>query len=284
MGIFNPDPVKKAERKRRKAQKKEMKAAGLKAQADVLSPPEEEETEDATIEVVRRDGRISTSRARIKRKPSRRQRALYQKVLDRIAALEAEVEDLQEQLEESEAEAKKTTDLMGTGLGVLVPVVKGFISTVNSGDVVHNPWANGGAEALQAFRETANASGSMFGALTGQAAQIGELLLKGYAFYDGTNPSSVLLPDANVIEGEVVTTTPTTPTPPADLTAEQRWDFISDYFRESGVDLMSLWAADVADAGGSPKDGGTGQDWPTWYAAFIADNTPSATTGTPATP
>lgn len=204
MGLFTIDPEKKAERLRRRAQRKQSRVDAVEAKADAFDPPEEESIEEAQIEVTNKAGHPVRQNVRLRKKGSRMRNKRIKGLEKQVADLEAKVEDLTEDLEGALAALEKwhenrtkTNTIFGTAT---LGAANALISFINMSDKVQNPLALAGSEALDALSDT-----KIIEKDQKVWARVLRVALKGLAYYDAEKGFS------SVFQSDSPTTTTTEP-------------------------------------------------------------------------
>ena len=187
MGLFTVDPDKKAERIRRRADRKRAKAAAAEAQAKALAP-EEEET--ATLLATGPQGRQVRQEVKLRKKGSRVRNERLMRSERRVAELEAEIESLDEEntalekrIEALEVHLNRRNSQNVLFSAAALKAAQGLIRILNVNDVPANPGAIVVAEAFK-MADLAGVTGVQMDQDTANWAEVLATALTAYGYYD----------------------------------------------------------------------------------------------------
>ena len=187
MGLFKTDPNKKAERLRRRAQRKAAKAAAAEAQANALAPDEEE---TAMLTARGPQGRQVQQEVKLKKRSSRVRNERLKVAEKKMAEMEAEVESLEEanQALEERIEKLETHLNRRNAQNVMfsasaLKAAQGLIRILNVQDRPKNPGAIVVAEAFK-MADLVGVTGVEIDQDTANWAEVLATALTAYGYYD----------------------------------------------------------------------------------------------------
>lgn len=188
MGLFKKDPIKVAQRQRRREQRRRDRANNAARRAREAEA-EAGIGEDATIEGRDANGNPVRQNVKLHKPGSKKRNARIMALEERLEDALERIEDLEEELEDAKADAEQGYDSFLGTLSGLAGAARAVVQLINQNDKVENPMGLVLSDGLAELATSAKTEGSR------QGYRIGSLAAKAWAYMGSGGINDVITSD-----------------------------------------------------------------------------------------